>query len=49
MHHCLMGMDDPAPTPVVRKSLMAKTWYPSNFSGLYVNGKYALLQTYRHS
>src|SRR6218665_996493 len=37
------------PTAVVRKSLMAKTWYPTNFSGLNVNGKYALLQTYRHS
>src|SRR6218665_3181876 len=27
------------PTSVVRKSLMAKTWYPTNFSGFYVNGK----------
>ena len=23
----------------VRKSFMAKTWYPTNFSGFYVNGK----------
>jgi len=28
-----------APTSVARKSLMAKTWYPTNFSGFYVNGK----------
>src|SRR6218665_1279529 len=27
------------PTSVVRKSLMAKTWYPTIFSGFYVNGK----------
>jgi len=27
------------PHPVVRKSLMAKTWYTRNFSGFYVNGK----------
>src|SRR6218665_2276580 len=27
------------PTSVVRKSLMAKTWYPTSFSGFYVNGK----------
>jgi len=27
------------PTPVVIKSLMAKTWYPMNFSGFYVNRK----------
>jgi|SRR6218665_986111 len=28
------------PTSVIRKSLMAKIWYPTNFSELYVNGKY---------
>jgi len=27
------------PHPVVRKSLMAKTWYPMNFYGFYENGK----------
>jgi len=27
------------PHPVVRKYLMAKTWYPTNCSGFYVNGK----------
>jgi len=26
------------PTPVVRKSLMANTWYPTNFSGFKANG-----------
>jgi len=26
-------------TPVVRTSLMAKTWYPTRLSGIYVNGK----------